>query len=139
MIVLDTNVLSELMRRKPTETVVEWLAERPALQVFTTTVTQAEIGYGLALMSIGKRRTLLEAAVKQMFANDFHGRVLSFDAAAAHEFPAIAATRKRMGQPVTSFDAMIAAIARSRGAAVATRNVKDFGGCGVTVIDPRRP
>ena len=56
-----------------------------------------------------------------------------------HEFPAIAATRKRMGQPVTSFDAMIAAIARSRGAAVATRNVKDFEGCGVTVIDPWRP
>jgi predicted nucleic acid-binding protein len=100
------------MRPKPADMVVRWLADRPALHIFTTTVTQAEIGYALALMSLGKRRTALEAAVEKMFANDFHGRVLSFDAPAARGFLAIAAIRKRMGQPVTSFDAMIAAIAR---------------------------
>lgn len=139
MIVLDTNVLSELMRPQPSESVVRWLSGWPALQLFTSTVTQAEIGYGLALMSLGKRRSALERAVEQMFARDFQGRVLSFDAAAAHEFPAIATMRRRQGQPITSFDAMIGAIARSRGAAVATRNVKDFEGCGITVIDPWRP
>lgn len=77
--------------------------------------------------------------MEQIFAEDFRGRVLSFDVAAAHEFPSIAATRKQNGQPTTSFDAMIAAIARSRDAKIATRNVKDFDGCGVTVIDPWRP
>ncbi len=75
MIVLDTNVLSELMRPTPAETVLAWLARQPAPRMFTTTVTQAEIGYGLALMSPGKRRAALEAAVEQMFATDFLGRV----------------------------------------------------------------
>jgi len=73
-----------------------------------------------------------------MFSEEFGGRILPFDTAAAHEYPAIAATRRRKGQPIAAFDAMIAAIARSRGAAVATRNIKDFQGCGVTVIDPWR-
>jgi predicted nucleic acid-binding protein len=138
MIVLDTDVLSELMRPTPAETVLAWLARQPAPRMFTTTVTQAEIGYGLALMSPGKRRADLEAAVEQMFATDFLGRVLPFDAAAADEFPTIAARRKQTGQPVAAFDVMIAAIARSRGAAVATRNVRDFEGSVVTVIDPWR-
>ncbi len=136
MIVLDTNVLSELMRSKPAEMVAKWLAARPALHLFTTSVTQAEIGYGLALMSLGARRGALEAAVDRMFLEDFRGRVLPFDTAAAHEYPAIAAARKQQGRPIASFGAMIAAIALSRGAVVATRNVKDFEGCGVAVIDP---
>lgn len=138
MIVLDTNVLSELMRPRPAEAVAAWVAHQPLAQQFTTSVTQAEIGYGLALMSLGARRAALEAAVERMFSEDFAGRVLPFDSAAAHAYPAIVAARKRKGAPMAAFDAMIAAIARSRGAAVATRNVKDFEGCGVTVIDPWR-
>jgi hypothetical protein len=139
MIVLDSNVLSELMRPKPADAVARWVAGQPAPQLFTTSVTQAEIGYGLALMSLGARRGALEAAVERMFSEDFGGRILPFDTAAVHEYPAIVATRKQKGQPIASFDALIAAIARSRGAAVATRNVKDFEGCGLTVIVPWRP
>ncbi len=139
MIVLDTNVLSELMRPEPAEAVVRWVAGQPVSQLFTTSVTQAEIGYGLALMSLGARRRALEAAVERMFSEDFGGRILPFDTAAAHEYPTIVAMRKQKGEPIAAFDAMIAAIARSRGAAVATRNVKDFENCGITVIDPWRP
>ena len=96
----------------------------------------AEIGYGLALMPLGARRDALEDAVDCMFSEDFGGRILPFDTAAAYEYPTIVATRKQNGAPIAAFDAMIAAIARSRGTAVATRNVKDFDGCGVAVIDP---
>lgn len=138
MIVLDTNVVSELMRPKPAEAVVRWAADAPVVQLFTTSLTQAEIGYGLALMSLGARRGALEAAVERMFSEDFGGRILPFDTAATHEYPTIVTTRKQKGQPITAFDAIIAAIARSRGAAVATRNVEDFDGCGVTVTDPWR-
>ena len=136
MIVLDTNVLSELMRPEPAAAVVRWVAGLPAAQVFTTSVTQAEIGHGLALMPLGARRDALEDAVDCMFSEDFGGRILPFDTAAAYEYPTIVATRKQNGAPIAAFDAMIAAIARSRGTAVATRNVKDFDGCGVAVIDP---
>ena len=136
MIVMDTNVLSELMRAAPAEAVVRWIGEQPTLQLFTTSITQAEIAYGIALMPAGKRRTGIEAAFETMLSEDFRGRILPFDATAAHEFPVIAAARRRAGQPMTSFDAMIASIARSRGATVATRNVKDFDGCGVAILDP---
>jgi predicted nucleic acid-binding protein len=138
VIVLDTNVLSEMMRPTPDANVAAWMSARPATSLFTTTVTQAEILYGLQLLSSAKRRSQLEAAVSQMFATDFAGRVLPFDQAAAQLYAQIAAARRRAGRPITQFDAQIAAIARSRDAKVATRDVADFEGCGIGVIDPWR-
>lgn len=136
MIVLDTNVLSEMMRPDPDATVAAWISARPASSLFTTTVTQAEILYGLALLPSTRRRRLLEAAVSEIFATDLAGRVLPFDQAAARSYAEIAAARRRAGRPLAQFDAQIAAIARSRGAGVATRNVTDFEGCGIDVTDP---
>jgi predicted nucleic acid-binding protein len=136
VIVLDTNVLSEMMRPAPDSTVAAWISGRSASSLFTTTVTQAEILYGLRLLRSGKRRAGLEAAVSEMFATDFAGRVLPFDQAAAQAYAEIAVARRRAGRPITQFDAQIAAIARSRDAGVATQNVADFEGCGIGVIDP---
>lgn len=139
MIVLDTNVLSEILRRVPQPRVIEWLGEQPRLSVFTTTMTRAEILFGIRLMPEGARREgLLDAATK-IFDIDFDGQVLSFDNAAAAEFAEISAARRAAGRPISQFDAQIAAITRSRGARLATRNVTDFDGCGVTVINPWTP
>lgn len=136
MIVLDTNVISELMRREPDERVMAWIGEQPIAGVFTTTLTQAEIFYGMALLPEGRRRDALLAAARPMFAVDFAGRVLPFDTDAALAYPEIAAGRRRSGQPISQIDAQIAAIVRSRGARLATRNVSDFADCGITVVNP---
>lgn len=136
MIVLDTNVLSELMRPTPAMAVLRWVTERPSTSLFTMTVTQAEILFGLALLPDGRRRSDLLAAAEQMFVEDFDGRVLPFDTAAATAFASIAAGRRRQGKPTGAFDAQIAAIAQSRGAALATRNVADSLDCGPLVINP---
>jgi len=136
MIVLDTNVLSELMRPAPSEAVLRWVAGKPGDALFTTTVTQAEILFGLALLPEGRRRSDLLEAAEQMFSEDFAGRVLPFDAAAAIAFAHIAAGRRRMGRPTGAFDAQIAAIAGSCGASLATRNVADFLDCGLSIINP---
>jgi len=136
MIVLDTNVISELMRAEPHAGVVAWLGRHPNTSLFTTTLTQAEIVYGLRLLADGKRRTALMEAADLLFETDMAGRVLPFDTNAAHFFALIAAERRAAGRPVSQIDCQIAAIARSRGAALATRNVRDFKGCGITVHDP---
>lgn len=136
MIVLDTNVLSELMRPAPAAPVLRWMAAQPAVRLFTTTITEAEILYGLALLDDGKRRIGLEGAARAMFAEELAGHVLPFDSAAALEFAAIAATRRRAGRPISQADAQIAAIARVRGAGLATRNTVDFDGCGLTLVNP---
>lgn len=136
MIVLDTNVISELMRREPDPRVMAWMAEQPMAGVFTTTLTQAEIFYGLALLPEGRRRDALMAAARPMFEIDLAGRVLSFDTDAALAYPDIAADRRKGGQPISQIDAQIAAIVRSRGARLATRNVSDFTDCGITVVNP---
>jgi predicted nucleic acid-binding protein len=136
MIVLDTNVLSEVMRVSPSPTVLRWLAKQTPARVFTTTITQAEILYGLGLLPAGKRRATLEAAAAEMFEKDFTGRILPFDSDAARVFPQIVIARRKAGRPCTQFDAQIASIARCRGAALATRNVGDFEHCGVALIDP---
>ncbi|MBP2310749.1 type II toxin-antitoxin system VapC family toxin [Azospirillum soli] len=136
MVILDTNVLSELMRPAPSAEVLRWVAGRPATGLFTTTITQAEILFGLALLPEGRRRGDLLAVAGQMFAEDFAGRILPFDGAAAEAFAPIAAGRRRAGRPTGTFDAQIAAIARVHGATLATRNVVDFLDCGVTVVNP---
>jgi predicted nucleic acid-binding protein len=136
MIVLDTNVLSELMNPEGSDIVYGWVAKQAAMSLFTTTISQAEILYGIALLPLGKRRNVLERAAHQMFESNFLGRVLPFDAAAAASFAQISAARRQSGNPISQFDAQIAGICHSRGAKVSTRNVSDFQGCGVTIINP---
>ena len=136
MIVLDTNVISELMRPTPDARVMAWMAQQPMAGLFTTTVTQAEIFYGLALLPQGRRRDDLVVAAQQMFDVDLAGRVLSFDIDAAMIYAEIAAGRRRIGNPISQIDAQIAAVARSRGAQLATRNVPDFVDCGIVVVNP---
>lgn len=133
MIVLDTNVLSELMNPRGSDTVYDWVAKQAAMSLFTTTISQAEILYGIALLPLSKRRDALEQTAQQMFESSFFGRVLPFDAAAAASFAQISAARRQSGKPISQFDAHIAGICHSRGAKVATRNVSDFQGCGVTL------
>jgi len=136
MIVLDTNVLSETLRPVPDAPVMLWLAAQPRPTLFTTTVTRGELFYGLLLLPDGRRRTSLLNATHDIFDQDLAGQVLSFDSAAADAYAEIATSRRSAGQPISHFDAMIAAITRSRGASLATRNVKDFVNCGIELIDP---
>ena len=136
MIVLDTNVLSETLRPKPSANVLTWMRSEPVSSLFTTTITEAELLYGIELLAPGKRRQSLEAVVGLIFTDDLAGRILPFDSAAAREYAEIAAARRRAGRSISEADARIAAIARSRGAALATRNVQDFAGCELQVIDP---
>ena len=136
MIVLDTNVLSELIRPIPAPVVVAWLQNQPRIGLFTTTVSRGEMLLGVWSLPEGQRRRLLNDHVRAIFDQDMAGRILSFDANAADAFAAITVERRTQGRPISQFDAMIAGIARSRGAQLATRNVRDFEGCGITLIDP---
>lgn len=136
MIILDTNVLSEFMRAKPAPVVVAWAAKYPATDLFTTSITEAEIFLGIELLSKGKRREGLLAAAEAMFAEDLAGRVLGFESDAARVYSRIAAQRRSLGKPISHADAQIAAIARVRRAKLATRNVTDFAHCGLEIVDP---
>jgi toxin FitB len=138
MIVLDTNVISEVMRPNPSPKVLEWMRAEPLASLFTTAITEAELLYGVALLPPGRRRQALEATLTTVLSEDFSGRILPFDSAAAREFATVPAGRRRSGRPISDADARIAAIARSRGAAVATRNVEDFAACDLVLIDPWR-
>ena len=136
MIILDTTVLSELMRPVPDERVLEWVDDQPVASLFTTTVTQAEILLGVSILPDGRRKQDLTAAVDAIFAQDFRTRLLPFDAPAAVAFAAICSNRMRLGRPISQVDAQIAAIAHSRGASLATRNTPDCDAYGIQVIDP---
>jgi predicted nucleic acid-binding protein len=136
VIVLDTNVVSELMKAAPDDGVLGWIAAQPATSLYTTSITEAEILHGIGLLPSGKRRGALEAAAEAMFRDDFVGRVLPFGSDAAPAYARIAVDRRRAGRPISHFDAQIAAIARSTGVAIATRNVVDYEGCGVRIINP---
>ena len=136
MIILDTNVLSELMRPKPSNRVSEWVAKQPAMELFTTSITEAEIFLGIELLPPGQRREGLLSAAENMFAEDFGGRVFSFESDAARFFSKIASHRRAIGKPISHADAQIAAIARLRNASLATRNIADFDDCGVDLVNP---
>ncbi|MGN6082878.1 type II toxin-antitoxin system VapC family toxin [Trinickia sp.] len=136
MIILDTNVLSETLRSAPDPRVIEWFRAQRRAALFTTTITRAEILYGLGLLADGARKEALSGAVQAIFEEDFAGRLLSFDSDAADLYATIAVSRKNAGRQISQFDAMIAAVARSAGATLATRNVKDFVDCGIAVVDP---
>ena len=136
MLVLDTNMLSEIMRPEPEGKVADWIVRQQSDELFTAAVCQAEILSGLAVMPSGRRRTELEEAARSMFADDFDGRVLPFDAEAASAYAEVFAARRKAGRPGGTIDLMLAAIARVRGARVVTRNVADFEGVGVAIINP---
>jgi len=136
MIVLDTNVLSEPLRPTPSTRVLDWMRSQPRTALFTTTITEAELLCSVALLPQGKRRDLLESIVGRIFGVHLAGRILPFDSAAARDYADIAAVRRRSGRPMCEPDARIAAIARSRGAELATRHVADFAGCELEVINP---
>ena len=136
MIVLDTNVVSELMRDRSHPAVLAWLDSRPARQLFVTAVTEAEVYTGLAFLPEGKRRRGLTEAANRTFDALFKGRVLPFESRAARSFAEIAAACRAAGHPMSQSDAQIAAIARSRGMAVATRNIRDFQDAGIDLVDP---
>jgi hypothetical protein len=136
MIVLDTNVLSELLRPAPAPQVEAWLAAQDGNSVYFTAVGEAELRYGVALLPGGRRRTALDAAIDGLLGEDFRDRILPFDREAAGAYADIAAARRAAGRPISQFDCQIAAIARAHGASVATRNTNDYEGCGVPVIDP---
>ena len=136
MILLDTNIVSELMRSSPDHAVEAWVADHPAEELFFSAVGEAELRYGVAVMPAGRRRDRLSSEIEAMLHEDFEGRVLPFDSEAALAYAEVASARRASGRPVPIADCQIAAVARSRGMAVATRNVRDFTDLGVDVIDP---
>ena len=136
MIVLDTNVVSELMRPTPYATVLAWLNNQPADTLWLNSVVVSELLYGVARLPDGKRRAQLAQAVQAMLSEDFSGRVLSFDFEAAVVFADLVAMRERQGQPVEVADAQIASICVAHGATLATRNIKHFHGLGLSLVDP---
>jgi toxin FitB len=135
MIILDTNVVAELMRPEPAPQVAGWVRDRDRQELRTTSITLAEIRYGIARLPGGRRKQVLLAAASDIF-RTFDDQVLPVDAAAAEHYAAIASNRERAGKPISGVDALIAAVCRSRGAALATRNLSDFEGTGVEIIDP---
>lgn len=142
MIILDTNVLSALMRKVPDAAVVDWLDRQPADSVWLSSVTVFEARFGLALLPKGRRRSALEQGFEAVLTDDLANRVLDFDSAAAAEAAQLAAERQKAGRPVDLRDTLIAGIALARRASIATRNTKHFEGLDVPVINPwdeRRP
>jgi len=138
MIVLDTNVVSEIMKPPALRSaqVFAWLQSQPLSDVFTTTVSLGEVLVGIAMLPQGKRRKTLQKAADTMFSTVFSQRILPFDEAAALAFAEIIAVRRRKGLSYEAMDAQIAGIAKSRGMAVATRNAVDFEDCGIDIINP---
>jgi toxin FitB len=136
VILLDTNVISALMQRDPDPIVVKWLDNQPAESVWTTSITVFEVRFGLELLATGRRRRQLEDAFGKALDEDFEGRVLPFDQAAAQTAGAIAADQRRAGRSIEIRDVQIAGIAAARKAALATRNVRHFEGLGLVLIDP---
>ena len=136
MYVIDTNVASELMRPSPSPAVAAWIAGRDAEELYLTAVSEAELLYGVAIVPAGRRRNQLEAAMLRWLDTGFAERILPFDSAAARAYAEIAAGRCSAGRPIAPADCQIAAIARSRGMTVVTRNVRDFGDIDIEVVDP---
>ena len=136
MILLDTNVVSELMRPAPCEAVLAWFAARDAADLYLSAIGEAELRRGAAMLPAGKRRDQLMAALDAMITEDFAGRIFPFDSAAAQAFVLVFLERRTAGRPISFADCQIAATARAQGAAIATRTTADFAGCGIAVIDP---
>ena len=136
MIILDTNVVSELSAPEPAPSVVAWIAGQPATDLYITAIVEAEILAGSERMPHGRRRNEVIAANARIIDQFLDGRVLPFDRNAAQHYAEIRARRERTGRPISEMDCLIAAIARANGAAVATRDARGFADCGIAVINP---
>jgi toxin FitB len=135
MFVLDTNILSAMMRRDRTPEVAQRMAGQDEDRLYTTAISQAEIFTGLAIMTNGRRRRALETTARQMF-GEFDGHILPFDTDAASTYADLFAIRRKAGRPAMPMDLTIAAIARANDASMVTRDVGGFEGCGLTLINP---
>ena len=136
MIVIDTNVISEVMKTSPSLAVLEWLNQQNSNSLFVSTITLGEIEYGLRILPTGKRRHELKERFEQFIFQAFRQRILVFDEAAARSYGEVMGHRKDLGRPMSVPDGQIAAIARSKGFAIATRNTSDFEECGVDLFNP---
>ncbi len=139
MIILDTNIISELTRQAPEPRVVSWLDSLPAEEVGTTAVTAAELLYGVARMPAGRRKRELAAAVRGLLGDELRDRILPFDEHCASRYADIVCGRETLGRPIGVADAQIAAICRTAEATLATRNTDDFSGTGIELINPWKP
>ncbi len=136
MILLDTNVISAVMAPKPPSAVLNWLNEHDTVRLYISTITVAEISYGLRVLPAGKRRRTLENRFESFIATGFEQRLLNFDDSAARQYAEVMGYRKEAGRPMGVLDGQIAAIARAHNQAIATRNIRDFEECGVELINP---
>ena len=136
MILLDTNVISEQMRPEPSEQILTWFRSNAGERLCLSSITEAELLRGIAVLPSGKFKTLKSALLSEILRVDFAGLILPFESNAASHYAEIFATRKTLGRPISTFDCMIAAIARANGCKLATRNVADFVQCGVEIVNP---
>lgn len=136
MFLIDTNVISELMRATPASSVLNWFSTQDPSTLYLSAVTEAELRTGIAILPAGQRREGLRAALDATISQDFEGRILPFDTDAAKTYADIASMRRAAGRPIAEADCQIAAIARAAGAVVATRNLRDFEGCGLNLVNP---
>ena len=133
---LDTNIVSELMRESPEPAVARWVSEHPVEDLFLSAVSEAELRYGAAILPLGRRREMLSFKIEAMLSDAFEDRVLPFDGDAARSYGYIAAARRSAGRPAASADCQIAAIAAARRMRLATRNIRDFEDMGIEIVDP---
>lgn len=139
MVILDTNIVAELMKESPALTVISWLNDQESSALFLTTISVGEIRYGLRILPHGRRRLELEHGFERLLSEAFAGRILVFDEEAAGHYGEVMGRRREIGRPISALDGQIASIARARGCAVATRNVRDFVDCGVEIVNPFEP
>lgn len=136
MIVLDTNIVSETMRPRPTPEVMDWLDRQTPIELFVTSVSIGEIHFGLECLDEGRRKLDLQARFQQFLERGFDGRILDYSAKCARQYGKIMADRRSAGRPLSAPDAQIAATCHAHGASIATRNTRDFEQCGISVINP---
>jgi toxin FitB len=136
MLILDTNVISELMNPQGSQTVKSWVNSQSRARLFTTTITKAEILYGIAILPEGNRKQRLQDAAHIVFNQEFFNQLLVFDSESAENFASLSTDRRKQGHPISQFDAQIAAICRTHQAAIVTRNVDDFLNCQIEIINP---
>ncbi len=136
MVLLDTNIVSEVIKADVDARVAHWLTRQLKDSLFLCAVTEAELRLGVAILPVGRRREALGMLIEGILSEDFAGRILPFDNQAAIAYASVSAARRQAGRPISIADAQIAAVARARDAAIATRNTHDFEGCGIPVINP---
>ena len=136
VVLVDTNIVSEFMTSPPADAVRRWLNAQDPVSLYLPSIAIAEICFGLGVMPEGRRRSLLAERFEQFIALVFQDRVLAFDAGAARVYGEIRGRRQAAGRPISNFDAQIAAVARTRGLVLATRNVKDFADCEIELVNP---